>query len=197
MRRGNSLKIALVCFLLNTPWALAGETAPQPVTATLPALNADATPSQRIITDRNGVLLDAATTPALTYFRLGKIAEDQPLQLSLEIKSNKILDEELASGLQRFSAKAAAGFIMDVNTGEIIALSSIESGNSQRQAPTSEGAPLNRVTQGAYEIGSSAKLMTIAMALDAGKASLASRIDGSELHYGAYTIHDWVPQRRM
>jgi cell division protein FtsI (penicillin-binding protein 3) len=199
MRHGNSLglKIALVCLLLNTPWALAGETAPQPVTTTSLALNADAAPSQRIITDRNGVLLDAATTPALTYFHPGKIAEDQPLQLSLEAKSNKILDEELASGLQRFSAKAAAGFIMDVNTGEIIALSSIESGNSQPQATTLGGAPPNRVTEGVYEIGSSAKLMTIAMALDAGKVSLASRIDARELHYGGFVVYDPGPHRQM
>jgi cell division protein FtsI (penicillin-binding protein 3) len=176
---------------------MAVEAAPQPVTATLLALNSDATPSQRVITDRNGILLDATTTPALTSFRLGKVTGDQPLRLSLEAKSNKILDEELASGLQRYSAKAAAGFIMDVNTGEIIALSSIESGNSRPEATASGGVPLNRVTERVYEIGSSARLMTMAMALDAGKVDFTSRIDGSELRYGAYTIHDSIPVRRM
>lgn len=199
MRRRNSpgLKIALGCVLFHAPWVLAKDVTPQPVSVSLLALNADATPSQRIITDRNGVLLDAAAMSSLSYLRPGKNAENQPLQLSLEVKSNKILDEELSSGLQRFSAKAAAGFIMDVNTGEIIALSSIESGNSGSEATASGGAPPNRVTESVYEIGSSARLMTIAMALDAGKVSFASRIDGSELRYGAFTIHDSIPVRRM
>lgn len=197
MRHGNSLKIAFVCLLLNTPWARAGETAPQPAPVTLPGLNADATPAQRIVTDRNGVLLDAATTPAVTYLRLGKIAGNQPLQLSLEVNSNKILDEELAAGVEKYSAKGAAGFIMDVDTGEIIALSSIESRNPQRQATASGNLPPNRITQAVYEFGSSAKLMTVAMALDAGKADLASRIDGRELHYSRFTIHDSDPKRRM
>ena len=194
MYRGNSLgfTIAFGCFLLSMPWAMADDATPQPVAPSLPALKAD-TPPQ--LTDRNGVVLDAAT-PGLAYLRLSKSAGEQPLQLSLESKSNKILDEELTAGIEKYSAQAAAGFIMDVNTGEIIALSSIESENSQKQASASGGAPFNRVTQAVYEIGSSAKLMTIAMALDAGKVSMASRVDGSELHYGKFTIHDAIPQHR-
>jgi cell division protein FtsI (penicillin-binding protein 3) len=158
----------------------------------------DGGPSQRVITDRNGVVLDAATTPALAYLRAGRSVGEQPLQLSLDAKANQILEQELASGLERFSAHAAAGFIMEVNTGEIIALSSIESGSAQPRATISRDGPVNRVTQSVYESGSSAKLMTIAMALDTGKASMASHIDArSELHYGPFTIHDYRPARRM
>jgi hypothetical protein len=118
---------------------------PDPVAPSLPAVNADATPSRRIITDRDGVVL-GPTTPGLAYLRLSKSADDRPLQifqLSLESKSNKILDEELAAGIEKYSAKAAAGFRMDVNTGEIIALSSIESGDSQAQGAGTGNTPLH------------------------------------------------------
>lgn len=177
--------VVLGCFFLNPPSVLAEDT----------ALQKSASAPKRIVTDRNGVVLDT-TALALGYLRLNKIAGDDPLQLSLDVNSNRVLDEELAAGVEKYAAKGAAGFIMDVNTGEIIALSSIESPSLQRQATASGSAPSNRITQAVYEIGSSAKLMTIAMALDAGKASLADRIDGRELHYGAFTIHDWLPERR-
>jgi hypothetical protein len=71
--------IALGCVLLNAPSVRAEDAAPQPVA-----------PSQRIITDRNGVVLDAKA-PALAYLQLNKIAGARPLELSLETKSNKIL----------------------------------------------------------------------------------------------------------
>jgi cell division protein FtsI (penicillin-binding protein 3) len=179
MRRGNSLglKVAVGCLLLQAPLAMARDAAPD-VTGALPAI---------AITDRNGVALDAKTTPALAVL---KSAGAQPVQLSLDAKADKILSDELAEGLERFSAKAAAGFIMDVNTGEIIALAAIESSTQQT------AAPVERITQGVYEIGSSAKLMTVAMALEAGKADFTSRIDARELHYGKFTIHDADPQAR-
>ncbi len=188
--------VALGCFLSYAPSVLADEPTPKPVPASLTTPSADGTPSQRVITDRNGVVLDVTATPALAYLRLSRIAGEQPLRLSLDMKANRILDEELAGGLERFSAKAASGFIMDVNTGEIIALSSIESSNSRPRATDLGDATLNRVTQSVYEIGSSAKLMTVAMALEAGKVHLNSRIDTSELHYGKFTIHDAGPQAR-
>jgi cell division protein FtsI (penicillin-binding protein 3) len=199
MRRESSfgLIITLGCLLSDAPSALAGEMAAQPAPAALPIRTPDAALSQRVIKDRNGVVLDA-TAPALAYLRLGRIAADQPLQLSLDTQANKVLTDELAQGLGRFSAKAAAGFIMDVNTGEIVALSSIESNDAQNRAAAGIGnAPTNRMTQAVYEFGSSAKLMTVAMALEAGKVGMAGRIDGSELHYGKFTIHDDSPLAGM
>jgi cell division protein FtsI (penicillin-binding protein 3) len=163
-----------------------------------PSVRADeptsALPTQRVITDRNGVVLD--DTPALAWLRLSRAAGEAPLQLSLDIKANRILEAELTDGLERFSAKGAAGFIMDVNTGEIVALSSVESSHSQPQATVPGYAPANRITEAVYEIGSSAKLMTAAMALETGKADLTSRIDARELHYGKFTIHDSEPRGR-
>jgi cell division protein FtsI (penicillin-binding protein 3) len=201
MRRGNSLgfKLALGCLLLNAPWgAMAEEATPQLLQVSLLASKSiDGTPSQQVLTDRNGVVLDAETTPALAYLRPGKNAGDQPLQLSLDAKANKILEQELWTGMERFHAHAAAGFIMDVNTGEIIALSSLESYRAHRPAEKSGNSTVNRVTQDVYEIGSSAKLMTLAMALETGKASMTSRIDGSVLRYGKFTIHDYWAMDRM
>jgi cell division protein FtsI (penicillin-binding protein 3) len=185
MRHGHALgfAIALGCLLSGAP----------PVRADEPT---SSLPVQRVLTDRNGVVLDGSTAPALAWLRLSKAeGEVAPLQLALDIKATGILQQELTDGLERFSAKGAAGFIMDVNTGEIVALASVDGDHSQPRATVAGDARPNRITQGVYEIGSSAKLMTIAMALDAGKASMASRIDGSVLHYGRFRIHDYADQK--
>ena len=49
----------------------------------------------------------------------------KPVRLSLDLKATHALRDELIDGLERFKAKAAAGMVIDVNTGEVIALESL------------------------------------------------------------------------
>ncbi len=85
--------------------------------------------------------------------------------------------DELAKGMERFRAKAAASMILDVDTGEVVSLVSrcpisiptIPSTRSTRTASTD--------VVGVYEMGSTFKALTIAMALDSGKANINSSFD--------------------
>ncbi len=57
---------------------------------------------------------------------------------------------------------------------------------------------IDRMTVGVYEMGSTFKALTIAMALDSGKVTLNSKLDAREsLRYGRFTIHDFEPQHRF
>src|SRR5277367_5469928 len=64
------------------------------------------------------------TDPQVAGFTVDP-ASLKPVRLSLDLKATHALRDELIDGLERFRAKASAGAIMDVNTGEIIALESL------------------------------------------------------------------------
>src|SRR6202008_3761399 len=87
--------------------------------------------------------------------------------------------------------------ITDVRTGEIISLVSLPDydPNNPREAKLPDR--INRLTTGVYEMGSTFKALTIAMALDSGKGSLSSTFDARvPLRYGRFTIHDFHAQHR-
>jgi cell division protein FtsI (penicillin-binding protein 3) len=67
--------------------------------------------------------------------------------------------------------------------------------NNPREAHDPER--INRLTTGVYEMGSTFKALTLAMALDSGKANLNTLYDGrGALKYGKFTIHDTHPVGR-
>jgi cell division protein FtsI (penicillin-binding protein 3) len=115
----------------------------------------------------------------------------KPVRLSLDLKATHALRDELQWGMEKFHPKAAAGAIMDVNTGEIIALESLPDFDPNSPGDMKDPSVINRVNVGVYEMGSTFKAFTVAMALDSGKATLATRVDArSNLRYGRFTIHD-------
>jgi cell division protein FtsI (penicillin-binding protein 3) len=122
----------------------------------------------------------------------------KPERLSLDLKATHALRDELAAGLERFRAKAAAGAIIDVNTGEVIALESLPDFDPNDPGDVKDPEKINRVNVGVYEMGSTFKAISIAMALDAGKVNLNSRIDARDsLRYGRFTIHDFHATHRV
>ena len=59
-------------------------------------------------------------------------------------------------------------------------------------------AKINRINVGTYEMGSTFKALTIAMALDSGKVNLGSRVDARDsLRSGRFTIHDFHATHRV
>ncbi|HYA72692.1 MAG TPA: penicillin-binding protein 2 [Roseiarcus sp.] len=122
----------------------------------------------------------------------------KPVRLSLDLKATHALRDELAAGMERFRAKAAAGAIIDVNTGEIIALESLPDFDPNDPGDVKDPEKINRVNVGVYEMGSTFKAISIAMALESGKVNLNSRIDAREsLRYGRFTIHDFHATHRV
>jgi cell division protein FtsI (penicillin-binding protein 3) len=122
----------------------------------------------------------------------------KPVRLSIDLKATQALRDELSAGLARFRAKAAAGAIVDVGTGEIIALESLPDFDPNDPGDVKDPEKINRVCVGVYEMGSTFKALSIAMALDVGKVNLDTRIDARQsLRYGRFTIHDFEATHRM
>jgi cell division protein FtsI (penicillin-binding protein 3) len=130
----------------------------------------------------------------------------EPLQLSLDLRIQYVLREELQRVIDDFTAKGAAGLILDVNTGEVLSMVSLPDFD-----PNHPGAPdpdhpalsfadrmFNRNTLGVYELGSIFKIFTVAMALDYGTSTIASTYDASHgINIGRFTIGDYHGKRRV
>jgi cell division protein FtsI (penicillin-binding protein 3) len=122
----------------------------------------------------------------------------KPVTSSLDLRATFALRDELAKGVAKFKAKAGAAAILDVNTGEVIAMASLPDFDPNNPQDALELNNINRLSVGRYEMGSTFKALSIAMALESGKVNLNSRIDARDsLRYGRFTIHDFHAQHRL
>jgi cell division protein FtsI (penicillin-binding protein 3) len=92
----------------------------------------------------------------------------EPLMLSIDSRVQQALEHELNDAMKTFSAIGAAGVIMDVQTGEVLAMTSLPEINPNLPGAAPPEARFNRATQGVYELGSTFKPFTVAMAMDSG-----------------------------
>jgi cell division protein FtsI (penicillin-binding protein 3) len=114
-----------------------------------------------------------------------------PQTLSVDLRVQGALEDELERGMRDTNAKGAAGIIIDVDTGEVVALASLPSFNPNLIDQASTPNIFNRATNQVYELGSVMKPITVAAAIDAGTVTdLARRYPAAPLHVGRFTIHD-------
>ncbi|MEO0033589.1 MAG: hypothetical protein RIS94_3347, partial [Pseudomonadota bacterium] len=114
-----------------------------------------------------------------------------PVALSIDARAQGALEDELGRGMMESNAKGAAGIILDVDTGEVVALASLPSFNPNRSDMAYNDLVFNRVSNQVYELGSVMKPITIAAAIDAGVVNdLAVRYSAAPLNIGGFTIHD-------
>jgi cell division protein FtsI (penicillin-binding protein 3) len=122
----------------------------------------------------------------------------RPVELSVDLRVEHALRDELAKAKDKFHAKAASGLVTNVNTGEIIAMVSLPDFDPNSPKEAHDPDRINRLTTGVYEMGSTFKAFTLAMALDTGKYDLNSMWDArGPLHYGKFAIHDDEPKGRF
>ncbi|MGO4571163.1 peptidoglycan D,D-transpeptidase FtsI family protein [Microvirga sp. 2TAF3] len=125
-------------------------------------------------------------------------ADLRPVQLSIDLRVQHALRDELVKGMAKFKAKATAGAIMDVSTGEIVALVSLPDFDPNNPVDALESDRINRINVGVFEMGSTFKALTTAMALDSGKFNINSTLDArSGLRYGKFTIGDYHATHRV
>jgi cell division protein FtsI (penicillin-binding protein 3) len=119
----------------------------------------------------------------------------QPLQLSISSKIQQALEHELGAALQEFSAIGAAGVVMDVHTGEVLAMTSLPTINPNTPGQGTPEQHFNRATLGVFELGSTFKPFTVAMAMDSGVIKSMGQIYNcpNELHVYGQTVHDTHP----
>ena len=141
--------------------------------------------------------LDGQGLAALHMAGLATDRLQAPIQLAVDLRVQHALRDELVAARAKFSAIAAAGIVLDVRTGEIVAMVSEPDYDPNNPHEALDPTRINRLTTGVYEMGSTFKAFTVAMALDSGKATLKSAFDAhSPLHYGKFEIHDFEPQQR-
>ena len=128
-----------------------------------------------------------------------------PVQLSLDARVQFILHEELARVISDFTAKGGAGIIMDVRSGEIVAMVSLpdfdpnypDRADAKLSPAEAKDRAFNKITLGAYELGSVFKTFNTAMALDSGVATMTKQYDAAHnIKIGRFTIKDYHGKKR-
>ena len=121
----------------------------------------------------------------------------RPVVLSVDTRVQFALRDELEQGMTKFKAKAAVGIIMDVHTGEVLALSSLPDFDPNDPMVSNEDSRFNRATLGVYELGSVFKAVTLAAALDSGKVNFDDKFDATHpIKMAGFTIHDFHAENK-
>ncbi len=122
----------------------------------------------------------------------------QPVQLSIDLRVQHILHDEVARAIQDFTAIGGAGLVLDATTGEVVAMVSLPDFDPNLPGRASADARFNRVTLGVYEMGSTFKIFSAAAALDSGVAKIDDSFDARHpIRIGGFTISDFHPENRM
>jgi cell division protein FtsI (penicillin-binding protein 3) len=124
--------------------------------------------------------------------------EGRPLELSIDLSVQAVVEQVLSGGMRLMNAKGATAILMDIHTGEIISMASLPDfdPNDRPPLPTSGDpgdSPLfNRAVQGVYELGSTFKIFPVAQALELGLVSPTTVIDTrGPLRWGRFRITDF------
>ena len=124
--------------------------------------------------------------------------ELEPVKLSIDLRIQHYVREALTTAMDKYRAIAAAGIVLNVHTGEVVAMSSLPDYNPNDPVDALKKDRLNRMSAGLFEMGSTFKTFTTAMALDSGKVNLRSRFDARKpLRIGRFTINDFHGKRRV
>ena len=122
----------------------------------------------------------------------------QPLMLAIDARVQQAIEHELGVAMAKHSAIGGAGIVMDVHTGEVLALTSLPELDPNAAGRGTLEAQFNRATLGVYELGSTFKAFTTAMALDTGV--VRSMRDGYDARHpikvGRFRINDDHPKAR-
>jgi cell division protein FtsI (penicillin-binding protein 3) len=119
------------------------------------------------------------------------------IALSLDIRIQNILHEEVSRAIADFRAVGGSGMVLDIETGEMLGMVSLPDFDPNSPGDAPDEARFNRNTLGVYEMGSTFKLFNTAMALDDGVVSLGDRFNATHpLRVSGYTIHDFHPENR-
>ncbi|MCD1641278.1 penicillin-binding protein 2 [Aurantimonas coralicida] len=122
----------------------------------------------------------------------------EPVKLSLDLRVQHIVRDELAAAMARYKAIAAGGVVLDVHTGEVVAMTSLPDYDPNQPSQALDKDRMNRMSAGLFEMGSTFKAFTTAMALDSGKVKITDSFDATRpIRMGGFTISDFHGKRRV
>ncbi|WP_438753255.1 peptidoglycan D,D-transpeptidase FtsI family protein [Pararhizobium sp. O133] len=125
-------------------------------------------------------------------------AKLEPVKLSIDLRVQNILRDVVVDAMGKFKSLAAGGVVMDVKTGEILAMVSYPDYDPNKPADGAKEGWMNRMSNGTFEMGSTFKSFTTAMALDSGKVKLTDSFDARfPIRIGGFTIKDFHGKHRV
>lgn len=124
--------------------------------------------------------------------------QGRPLELSIDLTVQAAVERVLSGGMRLMNAKGATAVMMDVNTGEVVAMASLPDFDpNNRPAPLTKGDPsdsplFNRAVQGVYELGSVYKIFAAAQAMELGLVDDQTMVDANApFVWGKYKIKEF------
>lgn len=140
----------------------------------------------------------AGAEAALNEDIRAQVANHGAVPLSIDLRVQAALEDELYKAVAEFTPKGAVGVVVNVHTGEILGMASYPTFDPNAPGKASLDARLNRAAGAVYEMGSTFKGFTVAMGLDSGVATPASTFDArSDFHLGYRVIHDYHATRKI
>ncbi|QRM36214.1 penicillin-binding protein 2 [Microvirga sp. VF16] len=123
---------------------------------------------------------------------------DIAVRLSIDLRVQHLYAEQLRRAVETYTAIAAAGLILDVTNGEVLALVSLPDFDPNEPDLALHPDRINRMQVGRYEMGSIYKAITTALALDTGLFTLHSTFDVRQpLTIGGASIDDFRGKKRV
>lgn len=140
---------------------------------------------RRVVQNRKGQII--ADVQVVQNAKAGR-----QIALSIDLRLQYLAHRELQRTIQEFKARAGSLVMVDVKTGEILALANYPTYNPNNRASYSAASSRNRALVDAFEPGSTVKPFTIAAALDSGRWKPSSTVDvgNGQMKIGKYTIRD-------
>lgn len=122
----------------------------------------------------------------------------EPVRLSIDLRVQHIVRDELVQAMERYQAIAAGAVILHAHTGEVLAMVSLPDYDPNNPFNAHEKDRLNRMSAGVFEMGSTFKGFTTALALDSGKVRMSDRFDASKpIQIARHTIRDFRGKGRV
>jgi len=124
----------------------------------------------------------------------------KPLALSIDLSIQATIEEVLYAGMSMLNAKGAAAILMDVRTGEIVALASLPTFDPNnrpnpvvdKNAEPGDSPLFNRAVQGVYELGSTFKIFAAAQAMELGLVNPETMVDANApMVWGKHRIKEF------
>jgi len=145
-----------------------------------------------------GVDIDGNGQAGVEQFFDERLRTDRaPLRLSLDVRVQAVARDELSKSMEYFKAIGGSAIVMDVRTGEVLAMVSLPDYDANQYRHANNEQRFNRAISGRYEPGSTFKLQTAAMSLDSGAGRLWTIYDASSpLRFGRFTINDFEGKKR-
>ncbi len=146
-----------------------------------------------------GVDVDGHGIAGVERFFDQRLREDpEPLRLSLDLRIQQVVHEELTRAIEDFNGIGGCGLVMDVRTGEVLAMVSLPDYDANEAGQATQEQRFNRAVTGMYEPGSTFKLQTVSMALDSGAVNIWNGFDASHpISIGRFTISDFEGKKRF